>query len=522
MDRGMRFGALRSLLGSLLLLLALAAVSPRCSHAATPRSLRHQIHALQPQHDLPPLDDRPGGVVPPSHYADASPDAHAWEIGWLAEEDPDVLLQLDAHITQAERDEAQLKAINSHPFAIPLARTQKAAATPDGESEFSILMQLQESISNGTEEDSGLEPDASSHMLALALYNLRNTQYMGRIGIGTPVQHFDVIFDTGSSNLWVASIHCHSPACQRQRGFDYEASSSFEEVGFDIQVRFGTGMIKGIISQDSFTLGSSLVVHGQRFAEVMQEIGAVFDNARFQGILGLGFPSIAKQYGVLPVFDSMMQQHLLRVNMFSFYFSNYPDQHSSIFFGEPNPQFYTGNITWIPVEKRFYWEVEMKRVSVSGGDDPRVARDAQGRATAEKFDLDLCSNTAHAPLGKACLAVLDSGTSLLTGPRRDIQRLLEFVRVDPHCRNLASLPLVHFHLGGRDFTLRPRDYVVRHRDRFGPACKAGFVPMDVPKPRGPLWILGDIFMRRFYTIFDRDEERIGLAKALFQPNYGAA
>jgi len=42
-------------------------------------------------------------------------------------------------------------------------------------------------------------------------------------------------------------------------------------------------------------------------------------------------------------------------------------------------------------------------------------------------------------------------------------------------------------------------------------CKRAFMPLDVNPPRGPLWVLGDIFLRKYFIIFDREQKRIGLA-----------
>lgn len=339
----------------------------------------------------------------------------------------------------------------------------------------------------------------STQQVALALYNMRNTQYMGRIGIGSPPQHFQVIFDTGSSNLWVASKHCHSEACKRHHGFDYSASSSFQEVGYDIQVRFGTGLVKGIISQDTFSLGP-LKVQNQRFAEILEEIGSVFDHARFTGILGLGFATLTA-FDIIPVFDNVMKQELLPFNMFSFYFSDYPSQNSAVFFGPPNPAYYTGNFTWVNLARKFYWQVPLK--------DVWLGNKKLGACT---------SSDSH-----ECTVVLDTGTSLITGPRKDILRILDQIKIDPNCGNLDRLPPVTFHLGDSQFSLDAKDYVVKSKDAFRPGgfvCKAGFMPLDVPPPRGPLWILGDMFMKKYYTVFDRDSERIGFALASYQPHFG--
>lgn len=49
-----------------------------------------------------------------------------------------------------------------------------------------------------------------------------------------------------------------------------------------------------------------------------QEPGDVFTYSEFDGILGLAYPSLASEYSV-PVFDNMMNRHLVAQDLFSVY-----------------------------------------------------------------------------------------------------------------------------------------------------------------------------------------------------------
>merc|ERR1719183_2698531 len=44
-------------------------------------------------------------------------------------------------------------------------------------------------------------------------------------------------------------------------------------------------------------------------------------------------------------------------------------------------------------------------------------------------------------------------------------------------------------------------------------CSFSLMALDVPPPKGPLFIFGDPFLRRFVTIFDRTAPRVGFAVA---------
>lgn len=315
----------------------------------------------------------------------------------------------------------------------------------------------------------------------IGLETIGQAQHVGVIEIGHPRQMFKVIFDTGSSNLWIMGSECTSAACKLHRQFKPRMSKSFRKKNVEMTVQFGSGRIKGYLGHDTFHLGP-IHVKQQTFGQIMHAEGAVFSALKFDGILGLSFPSLSAA-GYKPVFDNVISQNLLANNMFSFYLATRGSkQKSYVILGQPDSDLYKGEIRYVEVNKELYWQLDLVDIKIGGK------------------GLNLCKDRPNG----LCTAVVDSGTSLMTGPSNKVHTVIDAIPYKPGMK-ISRLPKLTYVLKDRhglhEFDMHPKYYMIRHPS-LGTA-KPGFMGLDIPKPRGPLWIMGELFMKQYYTIFNR-------------------
>ncbi|KAJ6803198.1 phytepsin-like isoform X1 [Iris pallida] len=440
----------------------------------------------------------------------------------------------------------------------------------------------------------GLEDGGAEDIISLK--NYMNAQYFGEIGIGTPPQKFTVIFDTGSSNLWVPSAKCYfSIACLFHAKYKSGRSSSYKKNGKSAEIHYGTGSIAGFFSKDHVKLGD-MVVKEQDFIEATKEPGVTFLVAKFDGILGLGFQEISVGNAV-PVWYNMVDQGLIKDPVFSFWLNRNAEdgEGGELVFGGSDPSHYKGKHTYVPVTQKGYWQFDMGDVLVGGqttgfcaggcaaiadsgtslmAGPTTIITEINQQIGAAGIVSQECK-TVVAEYGEQILDLLLSETqpmticsqiglctfdgtqgvgigieSVVNGDKsvgsdamcsvcemtvvwmqnqlkqnKTQELILNYINqlcerlpspmgesaVD--CGVLSSLPNVSFTIGGKTFTLTAEQYVMKVGEGAAAQCISGFTALDVAPPRGPLWILGDVFMGVYHTEFDYGNLRVGFAEA---------
>lgn len=347
--------------------------------------------------------------------------------------------------------------------------------------------------------------------------------YWGNINIGTPAVEFKAVFDTGSGHVILPSAFCHSTTCRRHKRYRRGASTTAKDIDHDgtvissasprdqLTVKFGKGTIDGVFMEDVVCFGaetatsvassdvSQFVKDGcstMRIVAATEMSEDPFNSFDFDGIVGLTLQPLSQT----PEFNfmNMMSRSVFDGNgMFSIHLATEAEEKSEIMFGGWRRSHISGSrIFWNPVimPESGHWMLNVKSIRVDGE------------------ELDICKEGCH--------GVADTGTSLLAVPGAAFSplftRMIHEVSED-HCTGPG--PILEIELDNFVVSLGPPDYA-RLDPKARPSdiseakhvCKPMLMVMDLPAPLGPkLFILGEPVLRRFYTVYDSKQMRIGFA-----------
>lgn len=355
------------------------------------------------------------------------------------------------------------------------------------------------------------------------------TAYFGKIHIGVARQQtFTVVFDTGSAHLFVPSATCLSPACTRHRQFYRNMSDSAIDLDHDgnpvkknatrrdqVNIAFGTGEVTGEFVRETVCLTPGAMETPRKDCTELRVILASemtkepFMTFEFDGVLGLGLASLAVD-PEFSFFGQMSKMNGLTEQTFGYFLSRSDKVPSEISFGGHDKRRLASDLQWVPVHKPElgYWQLKLVGVIVAG----------------ER--LPLCEEGD-------CVAIADTGTSLLGAPRAVTQRmhwlLARKVPENPaeiDCRTFPGPELIFELEAGVNVTIGAEDYsratgmrVLNNKTNTSQLiCRASLLPVDDGEVLGPkAFILGEPALRKYYTAYDWKRQRIGFGLSI-QPN----
>jgi len=215
-------------------------------------------------------------------------------------------------------------------------------------------------------------------------------------------------------------------------------------------------------------------------------------NMKYDGIVGMGYDDLARTNESTP-FTQLMKSDQCTEKVFAFWFNRDTNDANG---GEmtlcgTNPARYSGDFHYAPITKKGYWQFTTDSIQV------------KGETVARNFE-----------------AIADTGTSLIVGPYTDISAIYEKIGVRFYinpgygtvdCSNYSQLPSISFTISGKEFQMTPEQYVVKALSTVGTTiCVVSFSTLGYGYD-GP-WILGDVFLAPYYTVFDQGKDRVGFAK----------
>ncbi|KAG8215009.1 acid protease [Butyriboletus roseoflavus] len=323
--------------------------------------------------------------------------------------------------------------------------------------------------------------------------------YYGSLAIGTPPFPFDVLLDTGSSDLWIASSTCEL-TCAGTGNFDSAKSSTFKSLEHNFEITYGSGKAIGTLAEDVVQMAGFSVMN-QQFGSVTSTSSNFLRNP-ITGLIGLAWQSLSSS-GAMPFWQALAgggswDSPLMAVQLTRYINDTLAgdlEPGGSLTMGYVNESLYTGNIDYqnIPNGQVSYWVQEITSMTVQG-------------------------KSVSLPHGSASYATIDTGTTLVAGPASGIAAIYAQIPDSSpgtgqwegyYSYPCTSEVTVEISFGGPSWAISPADFQFQPIDSSN-YCYGAFYSIPTSSST-PQWIIGDTFLKNVYAVFRYNPPSVGFA-----------
>ncbi|KAI2642086.1 aspartic peptidase domain-containing protein [Xylaria nigripes] len=300
--------------------------------------------------------------------------------------------------------------------------------------------------------------------------------YFAEVSVGSEGKHLYMLLDTGASTTWVMGSSCVSKSCLIHNKFGPNDSKTYNDTGKPYNVEYGTGSVRGSIVEDTLSLAGLSITFPFGVANTTSD---QFTQFPFDGILGL---SISSDNWL----STVRNAQLIDANIFGVSLARSSDNinDGEITFGATNPDKYTGSITYTPIKPGSAWTIPMDDATVDGN------------------PVGLHGKSAY----------IDTGTSFVFGPPADVAALYRLIPGSSSTDGATySIPCntdskVAFTFSGKSWTVSSKDFV--SAPNSDGVCIGSIYGIEYIAGG---WLLGDVFLKNVYSVFDVDNQQIGFA-----------
>ncbi|KAJ7267220.1 aspartic peptidase domain-containing protein [Mycena rebaudengoi] len=330
--------------------------------------------------------------------------------------------------------------------------------------------------------------------------------YFAAIQIGTPGQSFNVILDTGSSDLFVLDSSCN--ACDPSTSFDPSKSSSFTQTSRQpTTISYGSGDVAGFVATDTVSLGG-FTLSSQPFL-LVEEFTDGLISGSISGLIGLAFPALAET-NQAPFWQALIEANQLSAPEMAFQLTrsqSISDQPGGVFtLGGTNSSLFTGDIEFLDLtgsSTPTFWTLSVSAVTVQG-------------------------NAVNVATGSSALAAIDTGTTLVGGPTDDVKAIWAAVpgsSAVPDGSGFFQFPCttsvsITMSFGGKAWPISTEDMNLGPVQRGSSMCIGGIFDLTqgiATGPGNPNWVVGDVFLKNVYSVFRQEPLSVGFAQLAGEP-----